>query len=266
MIIGFLAILLMGIILGSLGAGGSILTVPILVYLFKIQPVLSTSYSLFLVGFTAIIGSFLYLKKGQIDFNIAVKFAIPSIISVYLTRRFLIPRIPSEFQLFGIVLEKDLLVLILFAIMMLLASLFMIRNPSENTFNDHKPSLTPIIRNILIIIESLIVGLITATVGAGGGFLIIPVLVLLNNISIKSAIGTSLIIIAAKSLTGFIGDIQAGVDLDYMLAAILIILSSLGMFLGSMINKYIDSQQLKKAFGYFLMITSVIMIIKETIL
>lgn len=265
MIIGYLAILLMGITLGVLGAGGSILTVPIIVYLFKINPVLSTSYSLLLVGFTALIGSFIYYKKKQIDFSIAIKFAIPSLISVYLTRRFLLPAIPENFEILSIILNKDLLILLLFAAIMFMTSIFMINDSSQKLSKSKVKNLSPIIKNLLIIIEAIIVGIITAIIGAGGGFLIVPALVLLNKINVKSAIGSSLFIIALKSLIGFVGDLQNDLDLDFFLAINLMILSACGMLIGTFLSKYIDANHLKKGFGYFVMITSILILIKETL-
>lgn len=262
-ILGFVAILLMGITLGLLGAGGSILTVPILVYLFHINPLLSTSYSLVLVGFTALVGAFFYYRKKQIDFHIAVKFALPSIIAVYATRRFLLPLIPDHFSFFNIVIAKNLLILVLFAVMMFLTALFMIKDSSASLSKGDKADMPPYLKNLFIIVEAALVGVITAIVGAGGGFLIVPALVLLNKINVKTAIGTSLFIIAAKSLIGFVGDIQNKVNLDYMLALQLVVLSSVGMFLGTLLGKFINPDNLKKGFGYFVLLTSILIIIKE---
>ena len=262
-ILGFVAILLMGITLGLLGAGGSILTVPILVYLFHINPLLSTSYSLVLVGFTALVGAFFYYRKKQIDFHIAVKFALPSIIAVYATRRFLLPLIPDHFSFFNIVIAKNLLILVLFAVMMFLTALFMIKDSSVKLPKGDKADMPPYLKNLFIIVEAALVGVITAIVGAGGGFLIVPALVLLNKINVKTAIGTSLFIIAAKSLIGFVGDIQNKVNLDYMLALQLVVLSSVGMFLGTLLGKFINPDNLKKGFGYFVLLTSILIIIKE---
>lgn len=265
MILGFLAILLMGVTLGLLGAGGSILAVPILVYLFKIDPVLSTSYSLLLVGYTALIGAILYFKKKQIDFNIAIKFAVPSIISVYLTRRFLLPAIPHEIHFANFIITKDLLILLLFSLIMFLTSVFMVKNQNKKSNQDNKKlPLSPLAKNIFIIIEAILVGVITAIIGAGGGFLIVPTLVLLNKINIKIAIGTSLFIIATKSLLGFIGDIQANVNLDYFFLFNLMILASIGMLIGTLLSKFINPKFLKIAFGYFVMLTSILIIFRET--
>lgn len=260
--ISFAAILLMGITLGLLGAGGSILTVPILVYLFGISPVAATGYSLLIVGFSALFGMFLYLGKKQIDFNIAIKFAIPSMISVYLTRRFLLPAIPENIHLLSLSISKDLFILLLFSIIMLFTSLSMIRSKTQKT---EASEIKPLIKNTLIILESSIIGVVTAVIGAGGGFLIVPALVLLNKINVKTAIGTSLFIIAAKSLIGFVGDIQANNNVDYLLAFKLLIASAIGMFLGVLLVKYINPQHLKKAFGYFLLITAILILVKETI-
>ncbi len=267
MILGFLSILLMGVILGLIGAGGSILTVPIFVYLFKINSVLSTSYSLLLVGFTALIGSFFYFRKKKIDFNIAFKFAIPSIITVYLTRRFILPAIPNDFKFLDLIITKDLFILSLFSFMMFLTSFFMIKNSDKKSKDSKKKILiNPYIKNILIVFESSLIGVLTALIGAGGGFLIVPALVLLNKIDIKSAIGTSLVIIALKSIFGFIGDIQSNVNLDYFLAFYLIITASIGIYFGLFLGKYFDSNYIKKGFGYFVMVISIIIIIKETLL
>lgn len=265
MIIGYIAIFLMGSTLGLLGAGGSILTVPILVYLFKINPILSTSYSLLLVGFTALIGCYLYYKKNQIDSQIAIKFAIPSIIAVYLTRRYLLPKITNEIVFLNFAISKDLLILILFALVMFLTAIFMIKKPTINNSNQNR-KINKIAKNFLIILEASFVGFITAIIGAGGGFLIVPALTLLNKINIKTAIGTSLLIIAAKSLIGFVGDIQAGVKINYFFALTLIIISSISMCCGIFLSKYFNSNSLKKGFGYFVMLTSIFILIKEIIL
>lgn len=266
MIVGFIAILFMGITLGLLGAGGSILTVPILVYLFEINPILSTSYSLLLVGFIALFGNFFYFKKQQVDFNIAIKFAIPSIISVYLTRRFVLPMIPNNFMIFNIPIEKDLFILFLFAGIMLLSSLAMIKGSHKILTKNNEFTVNSTFKNIFILIESTVVGFITAMIGAGGGFLIVPALVLLNKIDIKVAIGSSLFIIATKSLIGFIGDIQSGITIDYSLSFTLLSLAIIGMLFGITLNKHMNSSYLKKGFGYFVMLTSILIIVKEVVL
>ncbi|MBL6665092.1 MAG: sulfite exporter TauE/SafE family protein [Rickettsiales bacterium] len=259
--IAFVAILLMGITLGLLGAGGSVLTVPILVYLFGVSPVVATGYSLLLVGFTALFGMFLYLDKKQIDFNIAIKFSIPSMISVYLTRRFLLPSIPENIDLLFLSISKDVLILLLFSVVMLLASISMIR--SQNKKIDFPLDVKPLLKNSIIILEAVIIGTITALIGAGGGFLIVPALILLNKIDVKTAIATSLFIIAAKSLLGFVGDIQGNNNINYLFALKLLLASSLGMFIGVLLAKNINPHHIKKLFGYFLMMIAILILAKE---
>jgi uncharacterized membrane protein YfcA len=194
---------LIGVSLGLIGGGGSILTLPVLVYLLGINPVLSTAYSLFVVGSTSLVGSVSYMKKGLVSYKTAIIFAIPSLTAVFLTRKYLIPLVPDElFTVGGFLVTKDIGIMIFFALVMLIASYSMIRDKREETNENQEP-----VYNIpLIIVEGILVGVLTGIVGAGGGFLIIPALVLLAKLPMKMAVGTSLLIIAAKSLFGFLGD------------------------------------------------------------
>ncbi|MEZ4910268.1 MAG: sulfite exporter TauE/SafE family protein [Saprospiraceae bacterium] len=202
-IAGYILSILIGVSLGLIGSGGSILTVPVLVYLFSIDAVAATSYSLFIVGLTALIGSFEYFRKNLVNIRTAIVFGIPSIIAVFLTRAYLVPAIPQTIFTAGdFVLTKHVLLLLLFAVLMLLSSFSMIKKSkkADETTGDQKFNYP------LILIEGLLVGTITGLVGAGGGFLIIPALVLLSKLPMKEAVGTSLVIIAAKSLIGFLGE------------------------------------------------------------
>ena len=174
-IIGYLGAILMGVSLGLIGGGGSILTVPILVYLFNVNAELSTAYSLFIVGLTSLFGSFTHMRMGNIHWRTAIVFGIPAIISVYITRHFIVPAIPDPIANFGsFQLGKDMGILILFAAIMVLASYSMIKKgkPKASSTEEEIKYNYP-----LILVEGLIVGLVTGLVGAGGGFLIIPALV-----------------------------------------------------------------------------------------
>lgn len=204
-ILGFIGALLIGLVLGLIGGGGSILTVPILVYALTLNPVLATAYSLFVVGATSLVGAIKNMMKGMVDFKTAIIFAIPAFIAVYLTRAYLIPAIPDElFTVSGIVITKNLAIMLFFAVIMLLASISMIRNNRKESDEDSAINYN----YPLIIVEGLVVGTITGIVGAGGGFLIIPALVLLAKLPMKKAVATSLFIIAIKSLIGFLGDVK----------------------------------------------------------
>jgi uncharacterized membrane protein YfcA len=250
-IIGYIGAILMGLSLGLIGGGGSILTVPILVYLFQMDPVLSTAYSLFIVGLTSLVGSFSHMRMGNIDFRTAVVFGLPSIISVYLTRLYLVPAIPNQlFSVGGFEITKPLGLLLLFAIIMLMASWSMIRPQKPKESSSHHGYNYP-----LILLEGVIVGCVTGLVGAGGGFLIIPALVLFAGLEMKKAVGTSLVIIATKSLIGFTGDLQGSMEIDWNFLIIL----------GSLLSKSISNEKLKPAFGWFVLLMGIYIIIKETV-
>ena len=212
-ITGYIASIFIGISLGLIGSGGSILTVPVLVYLFGIGVEMSTAYSLFIVGSTALVGGVRNAFLGNVNYKTAVVFTIPAFIAVYTTRSYLVPAIPSVIMTLGTyVLTKDIAIMVFFALVMLAASVSMIRNKRKKEEENAVPQLNlPV-----IIIEGAVVGVLTGIVGAGGGFLIIPALVLFAKLPMKKAVGTSLLIIAAKSLIGFIGDVQRyGDQLDW---------------------------------------------------
>jgi len=258
-ILGYIGALIIGLVLGLIGGGGSILTVPILVYALTLNPVIATAYSLFVVGATSLVGAIKNMTKGMVDFKTAIIFAIPAFIAVYLTRAFLIPAIPEElFQVGDFMVTKNLAIMLFFAIIMLLASVSMIRNKRKETDEEAE-----IVYNYpLIIVEGLVVGAITGIVGAGGGFLIIPALVLLAKLPMKKAVATSLFIIAIKSLIGFLGDVQ-NLDIDWSFLFTFTGLSVVGIFIGIWLNKFIDGKKLKKAFGWFVLIMGIYIIYKE---
>ncbi|EAS18730.1 conserved hypothetical transmembrane protein [Flavobacteria bacterium BBFL7] len=261
-IIGYIGALLIGLVLGLIGGGGSILTVPILVYALTLNPVLATAYSLFVVGTTSLVGAIKNMMKGMVDFKTAIIFAIPAFIAVYLTRAYLIPAIPDELFTIGtIVVTKNLAIMLFFAIIMLLASISMIRNNRKE--GDEESVIT--YNYLLIIVEGLVVGTITGIVGAGGGFLIIPALVLLAKLPMKKAVATSLFIIAIKSLIGFLGDVK-NLEIDWTFLLPFTALSIIGIFLGIWLNKFIDGKKLKKAFGWFVLVMGIYIIYKELVM
>jgi uncharacterized protein len=259
-ILGFLLAVCMGLILGVVGAGGSILAVPILVYFLGVPPAIATGYSLLLVGITALIGSISYYRKQQIDFQTSITFAVPSVIAVYSTRRWLVPAIPDPFfTIWGFVVTKDIFLMLFFAILMLFAAIMMIRDSAL------KSSITfgRLPATVLIGIEGAVVGVFTGIIGAGGGFLIIPTLVLLAGLEMKVAVGSSLLIIAVKSLFGFIGDLQAGIPLNYGLIGLFLACAISGMLLGTLVSQHVIDNKLKKAFGWFILVMGIIILFKE---
>jgi hypothetical protein len=258
-IFGFTAALLIGLVLGLIGGGGSILTVPVLVYLLAVNPVMATAYSLFVVGSASLVGAIRNMQKGLVDFRTAVVFAIPAFIAVYVSRKYLIPAIPEEIAQFGgFLLTKNIAIMIFFAVIMLLASISMIRNNRKESDEEQEIKYN----YPLIILEGLLVGVITGIVGAGGGFLIIPALVLLARLPMKKAVATSLLIIAIKSLIGFLGDVQ-NLEIDWFFLGTFTLLSVVGIFIGIYLNQFIDGKKLKKGFGWFVLLMGVYIIIKE---
>jgi uncharacterized membrane protein YfcA len=263
-IIGYIASVLIGISLGLIGSGGSILTVPVLVYLFTVDAVSATAYSLFIVGFTAAIGSVAYFKKGLVNIKTAIVFGLPSIISVFFTRAYIVPAIPKEvFTVGNFVLTKSMLMLLLFAVLMIAASFSMIKKDKKKDGSIKEGQQK--FNYSMILLEGLIVGLITGLVGAGGGFLIIPALVLLSKLPMKEAVGTSLVIIAAKSLIGFFGESNETL-IDWPLLSIVSLVATLGIFIGMFLSKKIDGAKLKPMYGWFVLVMGIYIIVKETFL
>ena len=259
-IIGYLASLVIGISLGLIGGGGSILTVPVLVYLFHIDPVVATAYSLFIVGSTSLVGAMPKYREGLVNLRTAVIFGAPSIAAVYATRKFIVPKIPQEvFTIGDFVVTKSVLMMLLFAILMVAASVSMIR---EKKNGNGQPEGEQSFNYPLILVEGAIVGILTGLVGAGGGFLIIPALVLLSKLPMKQAVGTSLLIIAAKSLIGFTGDL-GHMQMDWKLLLIVTGLAIIGIFIGNALNKKVDGEKLKKAFGWFVLVMGVYIIVQQ---
>ena len=261
-IIGFAAAILIGVSLGLIGGGGSILTVPVLVYILDIDPVLATAYSLFVVGSTSLVGAGTYIKKGLVNYKTALVFAIPSFIAVFLTRKFLVPALPDPLFTIGeAMITKNIGIMVFFALIMLAAAYSMIFAKKCVDCNENDP----IVFNYpMIALEGSVVGVITGIVGAGGGFLIIPALVLLAKLPMKMAVGTSLLIIAAKSLIGFLGDLSTQ-TIDWQLLLIFTGLSIIGIFIGSALSKKINEQVLKTGFGWFVLIMGIYIITKELV-
>jgi uncharacterized membrane protein YfcA len=272
-ILGYIGAVVMGLSLGLIGGGGSILTVPILVYLFQVDAVLATAYSLFIVGLTSLVGSVSHVRLGNVHWRTAIVFGIPSIISVFLTRSYLVPRIPDPIMTFGqdpsggaaLVITKSVGLLLLFAVIMVMAAYSMIK-PAKKSGTDtlsNAEDVQPQFNYPLILAEGAIVGLVTGLVGAGGGFLIIPALVLLAKLPMKQAVGTSLMIIAAKSLIGFVGDMRGNEVIDWSFLGVFSSIAVVGILLGSWLSKRIPGEKLKPAFGWFVLVMGTYIIIKE---
>lgn len=257
-ILGYLGALVVGLVLGLIGGGGSILTVPLLVYLLGYNPIIATAYSLFVVGTTSLVGTFKKHKEGLVDIKTGLAFSFPSFVAVYLSRRYLVPNIPNNlFSIGNFTFTKEMGIMVFFSIIMFLAAISMIKNTKEDLLPNVKQAYYK------TFIQGLIIGTITGIIGAGGGFLYVPALVLWANIPMKKAVGTSLIIVTINSLIGFTGDMQT-LEIDWIFLLSFTFISVLGILLGVFLSKFISSKKLKKSFGLFTLIMAVYIIYRET--
>jgi uncharacterized protein len=260
--VGYLTSILIGISLGLIGGGGSILTVPVLVYIFSMDATAATVYSLFVVGITSAVGSVNYFRNGLINMKTAFVFGIPSVLGVFITRVFLFPAIPDPvFNIGTYSVTKHILVMLLFALLMIAASYSMITKttvPGEIKKNGH-------FNYPLIIIQGFAVGVITGLVGAGGGFMIIPALVFMLRLPMKEAIGTSLLIITANSLLGFFSSANH-ISIHWGFLFTIAAFAIAGIFIGIRLSKKIDGAKLKPAFGWFVLAMGIYIMLKETVI
>jgi uncharacterized membrane protein YfcA len=263
-IVGFVLATIVGLSLGLIGSGGSILTVPILVYVMGVDPVLATAYSLFIVGATSLVGGVQSSLHKNVDFKTVLVFGLPSIAAVYATRMWLVPHIPGElFSVGSFVVTKSVGLMFLFALVMIFASVSMILPSMDNAVVEN----IPLSYNYpIILLEGALVGMLTGLVGAGGGFLIIPALVLLAKMPMKLAVGTSLFIIAAKSLIGFIGDLQGSQVIDWKLLGAFTAFAVAGVVIGLLFSKRIHGEKLKRGFGWFVLVMGIYIVVKEIFL
>ena len=260
-IIAYFLALFVGISLGLIGSGGAILSVPILVYVLHIEPILATSYSLFVVGSTALIGGIQKANQKLVDYRKVFLFGIPTVTAVFLTRFFIVPKIPKTIYLSSnFSISKSILILLIFAIVMIFASLKMIRPLKEKSINNDLKLNYP-----KIIFQAILIGFIAGFVGAGGGFLLIPALVFLAKTPMKTAIGTSLFIVATQSLIGFMGDYDSFNLINWTLLLKFSTFAIIGLFIGNQLSKKIAGEKLKTGFGYFILFMGIYIIGKELI-
>jgi len=257
---GYIASLIIGITLGLVGGGGAILTVPVIVYLFKETPMMATSYSLFIVGISSLVGSFIYLREGHINFKTVFLFSPASILGAYFSRAFLLPAIPENIiHINNFLITKNFIVITTFAILMISSSYSMIRKESTiSTAINTKRSQKKLIPFI-----GLAVGSIAGFVGAGGGFLIIPSLIKILELPVKTAIGSSLTIIALQSLTGFGGDLYRGTTINWSFLFYVTLISTVGILIGSSFSKNINEQKLKASFGWLVLTVGSIILVEQ---
>lgn len=256
-ILGYAASLLIGLTLGLLGGGGSILSIPVLVYLFGVEPVRASAYSLFIVGTASFIGSLVKHREGLVSLRTGLLFGIPSVVSIFCTRKWLVPMLPDTLITYGtFVLTKRMFILGFFAILMFAAAMPMIRRaPPHQAANVPKPF-------VQVALQGISIGFITGLVGAGGGFLIIPALIILTGLPFRVAAGTSLMIISMNSLIGFLGD-ALNYSMDWPFLILVTSLAILGIFVGTLLAKRVPGSTLKRSLGWFILATGTYILFRE---
>lgn len=264
-VLGYIAAVLIGISLGMIGSGGSILTVPVLVYLMHVNPLLATTSSLFIVGATSLVGGTRAYLKKLVDFRVITEFGIPSIFSIFVTRHYLLPALPARlFSVGNLIITKEVFLMLVFAVLMFGASLSIIRSSGNEEKNDEAPGKKQY-RPLLLVLLGIGIGIVTGLLGAGGGFLIIPSLVLFVRLPMKTAVGTSLLIIAINSLFGFLFSLKQ-FDYNWTLLLVFTGLAIAGIFIGSRLADKIPGASLKKGFGWFILVMGIYIIAKEIFL
>lgn len=263
-IIGYIITILVGITLGLMGSGGSILTVPNLVYLFDINTVQATTYSLFIIGITSLIGSYDKIKNGLVNFRLVIIFGIPSLLAMIVTRIYILKFLPQQiyFPYLGVI-SKDIYLIFAFAIVMIFAAYSMITNKQEDCIECGKKMEK---KTFLLLFQGIIIGTISGIFGAGGGFLIIPGLVVFAKVPMKNAVATSLFLVAINSIIGFTSDFQQFNTLNWTLLLSMTILSIIGIVLGNYFVRYVDASKLKPYFGYFILFIASLILIQEFVL
>ncbi len=258
LILALLLALLVGFTMGLLGGGGTVLTVPILVYIAGFSVHTATAYSLFSVGLAALVGALRFFRSKLIDFKAVYYFGIPSMISAYAFRSYVLPKIPDTiFSIQDYLIYKETMIMVLFAVLMVAAALVMLRGIQVNRKLQDKYEV------LFLISEGAVIGALTGIVGIGGGFLIVPSLVFFRARTMQSAIGTSLLIIFLNASTGFLSDLLLGLKIEWPFLLTFTLLASIGILVGTWLSKKISNKNLKRIFGYFILILSIYIFIRE---
>lgn len=262
-----LAALILGALLGLFGAGGSILALPVLVYLCGVKPLLATNYSLGIVGVTALVGAIGKARQGHVSLNTGLTFGLPAVAGVTLARAVLLPMTPEViYQSHGVEVSRDWLLLVLFSLLMIVAGLMMALRPGVSK-HEHVSKVTPAKLPpkalSLLALEGVVVGIITGFAGVGGGFLIVPVLVLLVGLPMQAAVGTSLMIIALKSLLGFVVDYSLWHSIDWKFLTLFSLAALVGMIGGSLLSDRLGAARLSRAFGWLVTTIGLFMLVTE---
>lgn len=273
--------LLIGLTLGLVGSGGSILAVPVLVYVLLIPPAEATAYSLFVVGVSALVGSVQGIKKRLVNLKIALYFGLPSVVTIFLMRKIVMPLLPNIlFEINDFSVSKDFVIMFTFALVMLAAANAMIRKSvgSKPLAVGSEQNLTPNFLfkffNLLtfhsinqinyhsLILKGIFVGILASFVGVGGGFLIVPTLIFAARLPMKNAVATSLLLIACNALIGFLGSLGTQ-TIDWRFLLFFTAFAVVGILFGQFLSYNISNERLKPAFGWFVLAMGIWVLVKE---
>ena len=268
-LLGFLLCLPIGLLFGMVGAGGSILTLPVLVYLFQVDVSTATVYSLFIVGVTSLVGALSCMQKRQFDKRAAFDFGLPAVISVAITKLFIAPVIPAVlFTVGNVACTKETFLMCLLAVLMLISSCRMIGLKTAGIQKDRGRSRLG--NAVRLTVIGAVVGALSGLVGVGGGFLIIPALVLFCKLTIKQAVGTSLTIVTIQSAVGFLCGIYshsiAANPIDWSVILPITGAAIVGVLMGTMLSKKVATSKLQVGFGWLICVTAFCIMLQEAIL
>lgn len=254
--------LLIGIVLGLIGGGGSILTVPLVHYLFGTSMLLATTYSLIVVSVASGVGIVQRIKSRQVDFKQGLIFVLPSMTVAFVIRRFILPVIPETFEVVGVQLSLEIIIVSLLITVMLFTAI--------NTLTSRRaPSSEPSsVTSILLF--GLLTGFLSGFIGAGGGFIIVPILIRLG-MNIRKAVGTSMFIISIQSAVALSGDlfnpqIAAEGGIDWQLVSVITGLTVCGVLFGSYLQRYFSGKLLRILFSMILIVVALGILMQKLIM
>lgn len=259
LLISLLASSIIGIAIGLLGAGGSILVMPVLVYILGLPPTIATTYSLGIVGISSAIAAMRTSLDEKVNVKVIFTFAFPAMFSIMIMRAFIMPALPKVLEIGMLQISIDSFSMIILSILMLISAQRMISQKKLQGDESHDISLS------LLVLTGLFIGVLTGFTGIGGGFLIVPVMILIGRMNVKEAAFTSMILIAMNALPGFFVDILNGKNLEWGLFTLLTIASVFGGYAGIMLSKRIRQDLLRISFGIIIALLALFILIKELI-
>lgn len=257
-VVGYLLAFIVGLVMGLIGAGGSILSSGLMIYIFGLNPMISASYTLLNVGIISLVGSIQYYRKDLVQIRTGLLFAAPAIVTVLYMRAYVVPSIPHIiFESGSMAFSKDLFVKLVFAILMIIIAWNMITKKTVETQKANN------LNAWMVTLIGIIVGLLTGIVGVGGGFMIVPALLFFTGLNVKTAVGTSLFIITLNTGVGFFGDFAAGVVYNWAFLIKFISLTVLGMLISGLVVHKVQTEKIKKLFAIVMLFLGTWIIFKE---